>query len=70
VRASVAAEKAGIPTTWFIVRSFVPQAKLTASGEGIQDIRIAEYSGAIQTHADADIDREIEETPWTRLLPD
>jgi hypothetical protein len=60
VRASVAAEKAGIPTTTFLIKSFVPQGKLTARGEGIQDIGIAEYPGAIQTHADADIDHEIE----------
>jgi hypothetical protein len=60
VRVSVAAEKAGIPATTFVIRSFVPQARVTAKGEGIQDIRIAEYPGAIQTHADADIDREIE----------
>jgi len=68
VRASVAAEKAGIPTTSFIIRSFVPQAKLTASGEGIQDVRIAEYSGAIQTHADSDIDRQIEEYTLDQII--
>ena len=46
----------------------MPQAKLTASGEGIRDIRIAEYSGAIQTHADADIDREIEEHTLDQII--
>jgi hypothetical protein len=68
VRASVVAEKAGIPTTTFIIRSFVPQARLTAEGEGMQDIRIAEYPGAIQTHADADIDREIEEHTLDQII--
>lgn len=68
MRVSVTAEKAGIPTTTFLIRSFVPQGRLTASGEGLQEIRIAEYPGAIQTHAEADIVREIEAHTFDQIV--
>lgn len=68
MRVSVLAEKAGIPSTTFLIRSFVPQAKLTAKGEGLSDIKIAEYPGAIQTHAEAEIDREIEQHTLAQIV--
>ena len=60
MRASIAAEKAGIPAVSFVITDFVPLAQHTAKGQGMHDIPIAEYSGAIFTHSDTDIDEAME----------
>jgi len=61
VRASIVAEKAGIPAVSFVITDFIPLANHTAKGEGMAGIRIAEYPGSIQTHSDAEIDKAVEE---------
>lgn len=60
MRASAVAEKAGFPAVALVVGDFIPTANHAAKSEGVCDIRTAAYTGAIQTHSDADIDEAIE----------
>lgn len=68
MRASIVAEKAGIPSVTFVVKDFVQLANHTARGEGMYDLRIAEYAGAIHTHSDADIDEAVEKTIISQVI--
>jgi len=61
VRASITAERNGIPAVSFVIRDFVPLAQHTAQGQGLPEARIAVYDGAIYTHSDEEIDRQIAE---------
>ena len=47
VRASVAAEKAGIRSVSIIARGFVDQARAIAAALGLDNLAIAEYPGVI-----------------------
>ena len=68
MRASIVAEKAGIPAVSFVITDFIPLAKHTARGEGMTGTRIAEYPGAIQTHSDAEIAKAVEERVVDQII--
>ena len=46
IRASVAAEKAGFPTTSIVLTGFLTQAKAVAQAMGV-NIAVAEYPGIV-----------------------
>jgi len=62
-RASLAAEKAGIPSVTIALPGFAEQGRLVAEGEGFK-IPIAEYPGRVDMHSRAEI-----ETAMEALLP-
>lgn len=61
-RASVIAEKEGIPSATIIARGFTMQAKAAAKGMGFADLPLAEYPGAIMNHSDEELRRTVETT--------
>jgi len=60
VRASVAAEKAGIRSVSIVASGFVQQARSIARALGVQDLAIAEYPGVIMTDGPAEFQRKVE----------
>ena len=49
VRASVEAERAGIPSVSIVASAFLGQASVVAKGLGVSDLPTAEYPGVIAT---------------------
>ncbi len=64
LRASAAAEKAGIPSVTIIGSSFMRQAALVSKGLGLT-LPVAEYPGAPMVDSDAELRRKVE----AHLLP-
>ena len=60
MRASAVGERAGIPSVGIVVTSFVPSARGTARGQGMPDVALAVYPGAIDTHSKAEMERNLE----------
>jgi len=56
----VVAEKAGIPSVTIALTGFVEQGRLVGRGEGINNLRIAEYPGRIQMHSSDELRRSVE----------
>lgn len=52
MRASVAAEDAGLPTASIVITGFLGQAEAVASSEGMPNLAIAEYPGVPLTDSD------------------
>lgn len=59
LRASIEAEKLGIPTVSVVVPMFRKQAQLVARGMGFSDIGLALYPGAIDNHSAAEVSENI-----------
>ena len=68
MRASIVAEKANIPSVTVAITAFEPAAYHIARAEGIADLRIAGYTGPIQTHSDSEIDQAIEKTVLDQII--
>jgi hypothetical protein len=51
VRASIVAEKAGVPSTTIVATAFLRQAAANARGEGMADLGVAEFPGVIMTQS-------------------
>lgn len=68
MRASLAAEKVGIPSVVITSSEFLSLAHHTAQGDGY-DIRIAEYSGGgIMAHTDTQIDEEVKKHTLDQVI--
>jgi len=61
VRASVAAEKAGIPTVTIVATGFLGQAKAVAKALGMANLGIAEYPGIIMIQSKEELRKNTEE---------
>ncbi len=61
VRASVVAEKAGVPAVSIVSTSFMAQATAVGKALGISAPAIAEYPGVIMTESDEEVQRKVED---------
>lgn len=61
VRASMVAEKAGVPSTTIVATSFLRQASANARGEGMADLCVSEFPGVIMTQSDEELRRNTAE---------
>ena len=61
MRASIAAEKAGIPTATIVATGFLGQAKATAKALGMANLGIAEYPGIIMNQSAEELCKNVEE---------
>ncbi|MFC1987983.1 hypothetical protein ACFLVH_05525 [Chloroflexota bacterium] len=68
MRASVVAEKAGIPSVTDVCSGFGEQARLVAKLAGVSGARIAEYPGHIESHSPEQRDKYIEETVIPQII--
>jgi hypothetical protein len=57
VRASMIAEKAGVPSTTIAATAFLRQAGAIAKGEGMADLCISEFPGVIMNQSDEELRR-------------
>ncbi|WP_202237249.1 UGSC family (seleno)protein [Actinacidiphila reveromycinica] len=57
VRASMVAEKAGVPSTTIVATSFLRQAGTVARMEGMADLCISEFPGVIMNQSDEELRR-------------
>lgn len=60
MRASVAAEKAGVPTASIIASGFLTQAKMVAQSQGLSDCPVIEYPGVIMTDSPEALKKKVE----------
>lgn len=68
MRPAVEAEKLGIPGVVVTTTGFTTIAKAAAKAEGMADVRIAEYPGAVGVHADDLVVRNVEEVLFDRIV--
>jgi hypothetical protein len=60
VRASVAAEKAGVPTVTIVATGFLSQARAVAKALGMENLAIAEYPGVIMNQSKEELRKNVE----------
>jgi hypothetical protein len=68
VRPAVEAEKLGIPAVVVTTTGFTAIARAAAAAEGLNDVRIAEYPGAVGVHPDELIVRNVEGVLFDRIV--
>jgi hypothetical protein len=68
VRPAVEAEKLGIPAVVVTTTGFTSIARATAKGEGMTNVRIAEYPGAVGVHAEELVVKNVEEVLFKRIV--
>jgi hypothetical protein len=68
VRPAVEAEKIGIPGVVVTTTGFTAIAKAAAKAEGMTDLRIAEYPGAVGVHAEELVVRNVEQVLFPRIV--
>ncbi|MBI2910381.1 MAG: hypothetical protein HYX92_22275 [Chloroflexi bacterium] len=68
VRASLAAEKAGIRSVTLVTRGFELLARRTAQIHGVPDLALAVYPGVIMTDSAEDLRHKAEETIFDQVL--
>jgi hypothetical protein len=61
VRASMVAEKAGVPSTTIVATSFLRQAAANARGEGMADLCVSEFPGVIMNQSAEELRRNTAE---------
>jgi hypothetical protein len=59
VRASIAAEKAGIPSASIITSGFLKQAQAVGQSLGIQNLPLAEYPGVVALDSSAELEEKV-----------
>lgn len=62
VRASMVAERAGVPSATIVASAFLRQAAANARGEGMADLGVAEFPGVIMTQSKEELRRNTAET--------
>jgi hypothetical protein len=67
VRPAVEAEKAGIPSVAVTLPGFITVAHLAAKAAGVEDLRLAEYPGALGVHQ-SEIRERIESVLFDRIV--
>ena len=68
MRPAVEAEKLGIPGVVVTTTGFTKIARAVAKAEGMSDLRVAEYPGAVGVHAEALVEKNVEEVPFGRII--
>ena len=68
MRASVVAEKAGIASVAVVCEAFKHSAHLVAEGEGVPDVRLAEYPGAIDTQSNAEREERVDNYVLPKII--
>jgi len=68
VRPAVEAEKAGIPSVVITTTGFTTIAKAVAKAEGMADVRIGEYPGAVGVHAEELVVKNVENVLFDRIV--
>lgn len=68
VRPAIEAEKMGIPSVSIAASSFVKLAKFVGKSEGIGDLAIAEYPGAILTHTPAEMTEKLRQAVFGQVI--
>lgn len=61
VRASMVAERAGVPSTTIVATAFLRQAAANSRGEGMADLCVSEFPGVIMTQSDEELLRNTTE---------
>jgi hypothetical protein len=68
VRPAAEAEKAGIPSVVITTTGFTTIAKAIGKAEGITDLRVAEYPGAVGVHAEALVEKNVENVLFDQIV--
>lgn len=68
MRPAVEAEKVGIPSVVIATSGFATLARLTSVAGGIDDMRIAEYPGAIGIHSSSEIAGTVRDVLFARII--
>jgi hypothetical protein len=68
VRPAAEAEKAGIPSVVVTTTGFTNIAKAVGKAEGISNLRVAEYPGAVGVHPEALIEKNVESVLFDRIV--
>jgi hypothetical protein len=68
VRPAVEAEKAGIPAVVVTTTGFTTIARAAAKAEGLTDLRIAEYPGAVGVHPEALVIENVTKVLFDRIV--
>ncbi|HWP89934.1 MAG TPA: hypothetical protein VNM70_18785, partial [Burkholderiales bacterium] len=68
MRPAVEAEKAGIPSVVITTTGFTTIAKAVAKAEGMADVRIGEYPGAVGVHAEELVVKNVENVLFERIV--
>jgi hypothetical protein len=68
VRPAVEAEKLGIPGVVITTTGFTTIARAAAKAEGMTDVRIAEYPGAVGVHAEELVVENVENVLFDRIV--
>ena len=68
MRPAAEAEKAGIPSVVVTTTGFTSIARAVGKSEGISDLRVAEYPGAVGVHPDALVVQNVEKVLFDRIV--
>ena len=68
MRPAVEAEKLGIPGVVITTTGFTRIARAVAKAEGMSDVRIAEYPGAVGVHAEDLVEKNVENVLFGRIV--
>jgi hypothetical protein len=68
VRPAVEAEKAGIPSVVVTTTGFTTIARAAAKAEGMTNLRVAEYPGAVGVHAEELVVKNVEDVLFQRIV--
>ena len=68
MRPAVELERAGIPSVVITTTGFTTIAKAVAKAEGMADLRIGEYPGAVGVHAEALVVKNVEDVLFGRIV--
>lgn len=68
MRPAVEAEKLGIPGVVITTTGFTKIARAVAKAEGMSDVRIAEYPGAVGVHAEDLVEKNVENVLFGRIV--
>lgn len=68
MRPAAEAEKAGIPAVVVTTTGFTTIAKSIGKAEGIADLRVAEYPGAVGVHTEAQVEQNVENVLFGRIV--
>lgn len=68
MRPAAEAEKAGIPAVVVTTTGFTNIARAIGKSEGISDLRVAEYPGAVGVHAAALVEKNVQNVLFDRIV--
>jgi hypothetical protein len=68
VRPAAEAEKNGIPSVVITTTGFTNIARAAGKAEGVSNLRVAEYPGAVGVHPDALVEKNVENVLFDRIV--